>query len=404
MNKIYILLGAVFLSVLILFSSCKEDVHTPINKDGSAPDPVREVQVENMPGAAKISYDLPDSKNLLYVKAVYEIGEKQKEVRASYYKNELMVEGFPDTTRHEVRLYAVSRGEKESEPVRVDIQPLTPPLIQVFNSLEMKATFGGVRVMFKNESEAEVVISVLAADSLGDLVDADRFYTEIPEGSFAVRGFSPEKRKFGIYVRDRWNNRSDTLFSELIPLFEELIPKAGFREMDLPTDTNVQHCCGGGLFNLWDGIWNVGSPVFHTKPGTPIPQWFTFDMGVKAQLSRFKFYHRRGRNDGAYTIADPQIFEVWGSNDPNPDGSWDSWMKLGDFRSIKPSGEDEPKTNEDIQYAVVNGEDFEFPDAAEAPAVRYLRFKILRTWGGVEAGIHMAELTFWGEIQEETAQ
>ena len=87
--------------------------------------------------------------------------------------------------------------------------------------------------------------------------------------------------------------------------------------------------------------------------------------------------------------------EVYGSNDPNPDGSWDSWTLLGTFESIKPSG-GSGWTSEDIQFACYDGEDFEFPDI---DPVRYLRFRVTKVWGGVTY-IYIAELTFWGEVLE----
>lgn len=387
-------------ALLVFLVSCKADNISPIAQDDSAPDPVSDVEVENLPGGAKITYNLPESKSLRYVKAVFDIGDgNRREVKSSYYDNSLTVEGFPDTREYEGQLYAVSRGEKESEPVSVTIQPLTPPVIEVFQTITIQETFGGVRVNFENEAEAEISLTVLTADSLGDLVEAEKYYSESRMGTFAARGFATQEREFAVFVEDRWHNRSDTVHAELIPLFEEELDKVNFREVNLPTDTYEQHCCGDGMTDLWDEVWDVGGNTLHTKPNTGFPQWFTFDLGVKAQLSRFKFYHRAGGTDGAYYAGDPKIFEIWGSNDPEQDGSWGSWTRLGTFESVKPSGEGTP-TDEDIQYAVVDGEDFDFPDPEEAPAVRYLRFKTIENWGGVTY-IYLSELTFWGSIVEE---
>lgn len=390
------LFGAV-LALLLVSAGCKQDTLSPINKDDTPPDPVTNVTVENLPGGATITYDLPESKNLLYVKAVFEIGpENNREVKTSYYNNSLTVAGFPDTTEYEGQLYAVSRSEVESEPVAVKIQPLTPPVTRVFESLTMQATFGGVRVNFENEAEADVVISVLASDSLGNMTPATNHYTQSREGTFAARGFPAELTDFSVFVRDRWDNLSDTVSAQLLPLYEEELDKADFSELNLPTDTYVQHnCCpSGSVSSVWDGEWNSGL-VFHTSPSADIPQWFTFDMGVQARLSRFKLYSRPGggpgATGGAYTAGDPRQFEIWGSNDPSTDGSWDNWVKLGDFESVQPSSD----VNENFEYAVVNGQDFEFPNPEDAPSVRYLRFKTNETWGGTTY-IYMSELTFWG--------
>ncbi|HLR32206.1 MAG TPA: DUF5000 domain-containing lipoprotein [Fodinibius sp.] len=400
--KNYILCWLTSLLLVSMFS-CKKgkDSVFPTDSNAGAPDPVSDVSVENVPGGAKTTYSLPESENLRYVEAEFQIGgDNVREAKVSHYKNTLTVEGFPDTDTYEGKLYAVGQDEQRSEPVTVSIQPETPPVIDVFETVSMKETFGGVKVNFENDFEADLMLNVLMEDSTGELVSAYKHYTKSQYGTFSARGFAAEQRRFGLYVRDRWNNRSDTVFTELTPLFEEELTPDNFAEVVLPTDSHEPHCCGDGIHSMWDGVWNESSNVFHTK-ATGLPQWFTIDLGVKVRLSRFKFYHRNNDspNDGAYYSADVKQFEVWGSNDPNSDGSWESWTKLGDFQSIKPSGQ-EPPTSEDIQYCCIDGEDFEIPDAENAPAVRYLRFKVNENWGGSTGWLYIAELRFWGSIQE----
>src|SRR5699024_4460480 len=122
---------------------------------------------------------------------VFEIGpDNKREEKVSYYKNSLTVVGFPDTSAYEGKLYAVSRSEVESEPVTVSIKPETPPVVSIFKSLSMQATFGGVKVNFENEAEADVKITVLATDSLGAFSPAMTHYTKSKAGTFAARGFS----------------------------------------------------------------------------------------------------------------------------------------------------------------------------------------------------------------------
>jgi hypothetical protein len=382
---------------LISLCCCKEDTISPLNKD-HAPGPVTNVKVESISGGARITYSRPKDNDLLYVKAVYSIRNGvEREVKASYYQNNLTIDGFPDTLDYPVKLYAVSRGENSSEPVTISIKPLTPPVKEVFQQLKIAATFGGVRINFVNKAEADIVICVLATDSTNDLVPAETFYTKRKEGTFAARGFNTTKRKFGAFVRDRWNNHSDTLYAELAPLFEQKLEKTKFKEVDLPTDTYSGHI-GSKIPNLWDDkTGNGGTTIFHTKPGSGLPQWFTVDMGVTATLSRFKLHHRDGTTDGPYTGGDPKVYEIWGSNNPGTDGSWDNWVLLNSCESVKPSGApDGTVTTEDKQFATVDGEDFDFP--ADIPPVRYLRFKTIKVWGVLDH-IYMAELTFWGNVK-----
>src|SRR5699024_1062721 len=98
-------------------------------------------------------------------------------------------EGFPDTDAYDVNLYVVSRGDKKSEPVTVQVSPLTPPVISIFRSIQMRPTFGGVNVQFENENEAKVQLTVVTPDSLGDMTIADIFYTSWKSGDFSVRGY-----------------------------------------------------------------------------------------------------------------------------------------------------------------------------------------------------------------------
>lgn len=396
-------------NILIIFITlflvnCSEEVWRGIPTDQNAPAPPRvtDVEITPTPGGADITYKLPESDNLLYVMAEYSIKGKIYEKKSSFYSNSLLIEGFPDTCEYNIKLYSVSRDGVKSSPYNTSVTPLTPPIVSTLNSIEMNPTFGGVRVRFNNDNESDIKISILTTDSIGDLYTAETYYTKRKEGVFSIRGFDAEERMFGIYILDRWNNYSDTIFTEITPWFEEKLDKLKFKSLILPTDTYEPHASSTyTLDKLWNDVWGT-SEAFHTKPNTNIPQWFTFDMGQSARLSRFKLHHRlAGGNgsgsDGQYSAGAPQMWEVYGSNNPKPDGSWDdSWTLLGKFESIKPSGD--PKwTTEDIQYATVDGEDCEFDDVG---VYRYLRFKINKVWGGVTY-IYLSELTFWGEIMDD---
>lgn len=400
--KKYILL----IFIIICMPRCTNEVWRGIPTDDNtpAPPPVTDVKVISTPGGAKISYSLPKSDNLLYVMAEYSLRNKVIQKKSSFYSNSMELEGFPDTSEYNIKLFSVSRDGVQSSPVNVTITPLTPPVVSIFESIVMEPTFGGVRVIFENDSEAEVKLSVITTDSLGDLYTADTYYTKRKNGAFSVRGFDVEERRFGLYVLDRWNNYSDTVYTDLTPWFEELLDKTKFKPLYLPTDTYEAHASASyTLDQLWNNVWGT-TAAFHTKPNTGIPQWFTFDLGVKSSLSRFKFHHRLASqsgsaSDGQYAAGDPRVIEIYGSNSPNADGSWDSWTLIGKFTSIKPSGQASGWTTEDIQFAVHDGEDFEFP-VLEEEGYRYLRFKVLEVWGGVTY-IYISELTFWGRALNE---
>lgn len=389
----------VFIALVGILPSCKKQ-SVLLQIDGNVPAPamVTILNVERTPGGAKINYKLPKDENLLYVKAIYEIHPGvTRETKSSIYKDTLVIGGFGDTLAHDIKIYSVGRNDKASVAVTVTVNPLLPPVKSVYKNLVLQATFGGAAITFDNPSEDALAI-VLMHDSTGngDWATVKTYYTGAPKGIFSVRGFDSVKTKFGVYIRDRWNNKSDTLIEELKPLYEQVIDKSRFKEIDLPNDTYAGHVYSGlpprAMNFLWNNIWNSHNDIFHTSPGDPhMPLSFTFDMGTEVTLSRFKLFSREG-SSGAYTGGDPKIFEVWGSNDPDKDGGWNNWTKLQTFTSVKPTP-GSVVSSEDLQYAVVDGQDFEFP--LGIPQVRFLRFKVLETWGGFQY-IYISELSFWG--------
>ncbi len=393
MNKLHLLLLTLATCLVCTLSCSKEKYVDPVD-DGPAPGPVTNVSVQPQPGAALIKYQLPVSENLRYIKAVYEIRPGvQMERIASQYVDTLRVDGFPDVKEYEIKLYAVSGGEKLSEPVSVKVTPLTSPLLEAFNSLEFAETFGGFSISFNNSGQASLAVTLLTPDSTGKLREIETYYTKSLNGRYAVRGFPDEPRVFGAVVRDRWGNYSDTVTTTLTPVFEELIPKP-FRDNKLVTDVAGGHASASWtLDKLWDGVTGAAnSGIFHTAPGSGIPQSFTIDLGRLCLLSRYKLFHR-SNTDFVYQNGSPKKWEVWGSvNTPDPLGTWTGWTKLMDCESYKPSG-DGPVTAEDNTYGALQGEDFIFP---EQIPVRYLRFNVTETWGFVDY-VYIAELTFWGD-------
>lgn len=384
--------------ILLLFNSCEEDGLEPLFNDGIAPGPVSEARVENFHGAAKIFIVLPDDEDVNYVKAVAEVSAgKFREFTTSAYSNELYLDGFGESKPYDVKLYAVDRGGNESKPISVIVHPLTPPVDLIFESLVVTADFGGINVSFQNETEASVGIVVQTQNNQGDWVEQEAIYTKMDEGNFSVRGFEVQEREFKVFIKDRWDNKSETGNYVLTPLFEEKVPREGFRANELPGDNTIQHCCGTGMKDIWDGITSNDGITFHTKPSNGAQGTFTFDIGVTAVLSRMKLWGRNQDPRLPFNIGNIKKFEIWGSaNPPLPGGEFPGNMTLlGDFESVKPSGEPVgTNTSEDVETARA-GEDFNFP--AGIPPVRYIRVKVYNNWGGVSYW-HIQEMTFWGEI------
>ncbi|MFV0269216.1 MAG: DUF5000 domain-containing lipoprotein [Draconibacterium sp.] len=388
--RLFFILGLLFAILLLVTGCMPEDPIGQQPTDNIAPAAPRDAFVENFNGSATISYTIPDDEDLLYVKATYDINGQIREAKSTAYSNSIEVSGFGDTLVHQVRLTSVDRSRNESAPLMVKVKPLTPPVDLIFESFKMINAFGGVQVSWKNQANANVIISLMAADSTGVLQDVENLYTSVKDGQYSLRGFDTSERNFAVYVRDRWDNYSDTLTTLITPYFERQLDKDEFKIVNLPGDAKAT---GWPVSNIWDEIVNISSGFWHSSADEVLPITITYDLGIKAQLSRYKLWHRPGFY---YTHNNLRKWQIYGSNAPNPNGSLDgSWILLSNDESYKPSG-DGPITNEDTEY-VSNGEEFEF--SVENPSVRYIRIAIQATWSGGSIG-QISEMTFWGDTVE----
>ena len=376
-----------------MFTSCKEEKHTPSEKSTWVPDKVSNIVVENLSGAARITYDVTMHPELMYVMAEFETQGKKRNVKATYFTDSLLVEGFGDTEPHEIKLYAVSRSEVLSEPVIVTVKPLTPPATLAFQSLNLIDDFGGAWATYQNPAKADIGITIMHKGNAGEWVIDEVLYTEKEFGGVSARGLEAKPTEFGIFVQDRWGNYTDTLVKTLTPLYEELIPKP-FRSYLLPTDNTTSYNSNNKIEKLWDGI--VGSQnIYYTAVNSGMPTWFTFDLGVTKRLSRFLYQQRNDAAIVRWGHGNPRYFEIWGSaTTPNPNGSWEGWTKLMDVESVKPSGLPVGQNSDEDLALMYKGEDFNFPKGT--PSVRYIRIKVNETWNKTTF-FHIGELTFWGQ-------
>lgn len=389
--------------ISVLWISCREEGRIDFIDDAApAPGQVTNVTVENRPGGALLKYTLPVDKNLLYVRAEYEIQPGViRQTKSSYFKDSLVLEGFGTPDTYEIKLYSVGRNEKESTPLVVQINPTVSPVRLV--SKKFRDTFGGVAIDFENPEQANLAI-VLMADTADQGYQSEliTYYTSAPKGTFTYRGvdgLDPVEHEFSMYIRDRWGNYSDTLTEKVTPWFEEFIPKSTWRDYTLPGDippVNASY----PVTRIWDENYDVDG--FHGLETQMLPHNITWDLGRTVKLSRLKYWPR-GHADDRWKRGHAKVFEIWGSVSPNPTGELDdSWIPLGRFESLKPSGPGTQITQEDIAFAD-EGIEFEFAVSDFAPApftpVRYIRFRTVSTYANVAfSTVHIKELSFWGEL------
>jgi hypothetical protein len=370
--------------------ACKQDPIGQQPLDSIAPGPVSNVKVINTAGGAILSYSVPEDEDLLYVKAVYSLKEGvMSEVRSSLYNDTLAIAGFGDTLACHVKLIAVDRSRNESPAVDVIIKPLTPSVVSIGQTLSLVADFGGVTAYWANPTRAEVSVVILKEDNNKEYTPSTTFYSTVVDGEGSVKGMDTIPAKFGVYVQDRWQNRSDTTFYTLTPIYETMFDRLKFSAVHLPGDA--------GAVGSWpeEGMWDnvFGDNGYSSPGGTGVwPQSITIDLGVLGRVSRLRLFQRLG----TYIFEEGNLknFEVWGCQTLDPTGDWNSWTKLMDCTCIKPSGLPfGQNSNEDVDVAT-NGADY--INSPLNPKVRYLRIVVTRTWAGGD-NFQISELQVFGD-------
>lgn len=389
----------VIILIGLIYAGCRKEGRIDyIDANLPAPANVTDIKIIQAPGGLILTYKVPSDPNFHYAKAVCEIRPGVfLEAKSSFYNDTLVLQGFGDTSKYDIKVYSVGKNEKGSEPVTVQARPLNPPVRTVYKTLKLVPTFGGVQVAFKNPSMANIAIVVMRdTTGLKTWSTLETFYTGADSGQFSIRGMESVDQHFAIFLRDRWNNKSDTLQKQLKPIFETKIPKNTWSVLELPNDQKDLATPTYNLTNLWNGTfsWEGADLPYATSNNSKLPQSFSIDLGVKVSFSRI--VEHQVPHDHLYTASAVKKFELWASNNPSSDGSWSSWDSLGTFNSFKPSGLPAGQfTDEDKNYASFIGEDFEFTSVL--PAYRYIRWKTLETYGST-GQVVIAELDVFGQI------
>jgi hypothetical protein len=346
---------------------------------------------ENIAGGSVIVYDIPQDKDALYVRARYSLDDgTPMELKASVYTGSITIVGIGKSRDVPVVLTVVDRSQNESEPVTVVARPLDSPIHALAEAMMLKEDFGGIALRWENPEELPVAIDVFKRNDMEDDVQIDRYYSSAKEGKYNVRGQDTIASLFSVTVRDRWGNRSLPVSGRYTPWYEEQLDKGKFRRWN-PSELPYNGQQGSNIESLWDngsGIWAAQH------------DYFTFDMGQVAKISRFNLQQRPEVNL-CYNFVSPKRFELWGSTTASVTADFNSWKFIGYFESYKPSGLLLGQvTDEDIQYGSVNGEEF---DVENSPEVRYIRFHLVESWSndrGYDARIQLREMTLWGQVQE----
>jgi hypothetical protein len=383
---------------LTTFYACSEENgREPLSENRGKPAPVTEVKARRIPGGAVLSYKIPDTDDLLAVKAVYTTSDgKQGEVMASYFVDTLKLEGFADTLQHTATLYAVSRAQVLSDPETVTFKPLESSLSKVMKTVRIAADFGGAVFRWKNKDRALLNFDLLAENDRGEMVVTNVLQNRLDSMVYSVRGFAPEPRKFAVNISDQWGNQSGPIYPEgesLTPIYEEKLDKSKMQFLHLLGDSDYNGWGGMDIFMLDDDLSTFG----HSSWMDGWPAYTTIDLGKKAFLSRI-VVHQRLYESMYYNNVNWKKFKVYKSlpETPayDPAGGWEEVMEC---EIEKPSGMPVNEcTSEDIRQAK-KGHDFSFPRQMEA--IRYIRIAATENWVGGGYGF-ASEITFYGSYAE----
>jgi len=380
-----------------LLYSCQKlqgDEHEVLFKDGKKPLPITNVQVKNIPGGAVLTYDLPADPSVLYVRADYAVNDKTNlQKKVSYYTDTMLVNGFEKEGAYTITLHTVSRSEVPSDAVTVTVNPQTPPYLSIRQSLVMYADFGGVNIAYTNPDENEIgIVTLVDTSNKPEYLYTE--YTKKKEGNFSVRGFSPKERKFGAYIRDRWGNTSDTLWTNITSLNEVELDRTIMTALYLPGDQ--QPCCGATLSRLLTNNGAVDNAMWGAPTANDsVPARITFDLGKTVKLSRIRWWMRKN-GFSEFANGTPRFYKIYGSNNPNPNGALDNtWVQLGGlYELVKPSGLPYGQRSAADNQAVIDGTEVVFP--LPAVQMRYFRVIMLSNFAGSSA-MDFAAFKFWGD-------
>ena len=348
------------------------------------PEALSNVTAENSPGGAKISYKIPKDNDIVKVIAEFTTsdGNKMLEFDAESNPDFLLLTGLLQG-KVLIKLYTATSKDIRSEGVEIQIDPLEldPAYLNgILNSIEVEAVLRGVSISFSNnEKKEEIYFNLSYKNNKGQWIDRPNVISS-DEISGTVVILEESFSEFKLFLSDEYLQNSSIREFTITPIISTpdqviKLDKTKFSDGRLPGDASFS---GGYPFEF---LWNNDTTTFSTYKTDirALPHSYTIDLGVDyMKLTRIHIHYYNKWPIYTYNFNDPKVYEIYGSNNPAEDGTWDSWKLLIECKKVKPSGEPLGEVTEaDTAYNLL-GETFQFPEPHVA--YRYLRFKILETW------------------------
>jgi len=158
---------------------------------------------------------------------------------------------------------------------------------------------------------------------------------------------------------------------------------------------------GWDLKYFFDGSLN--DPGWHTTGASAAAA--TFGIGPSAKISRFVLWNRLAN---MLSDQNPKSITIWGSNQDQPSDAVlprnsqpgdvvGDWINMGNFNyPVPPSGLPGSQANSSDNAFAAQGINFRMPSAA--PTIKYIRFMVNQTWGGLNYANAM-EISLYGSVE-----
>jgi hypothetical protein len=368
--------AACFILMALAAASCNEEPIGQQPVDGIRPNPIinGSVVAIGRPGGAYIFYRLPDNDtDISYVRGEYEINGEKQIVRSSVYNNYLSIDGLDSHLYVEIDLYVVDHSENASEPIRTKFITYDAPYTTMRNSIQIGSAVGGISVRWESPNamyqayasmgyiaanyDSDVGVVLLAADSTGKMKELAVSFSA--KCAFLQPVLDTLTKVYGAYTMDKWGHYSDTLFVTLKPAYEQWLNrrlmKAYYigddnRTVDNSDPANTYYT---GMDRLFDSMTYCLQPNTYSIHSTNVfmtsnflnpeaaasgaatsedratwtkPFYFTIDLGVEADVSRFWIgLPSHSQNDRFWEYSHGSIydFELWGTRTDFGEGSPD---------------------------------------------------------------------------------